>query len=215
MAIPRLATVAVVIALCGFAVSRGWSVTDFARARGPRDSDAPARAWIGVPAVTAAALDATLRDIAGQGGTGAAEQRAALLTTLLATRPMSSPAWLSLAGMRVAMGRPYSEVLAALKMSSVTGRNEAEVMWERAIFCLLQWEALPPDFQQRAIDDLAGPIRTGNVTDAGRRLAHGVLSAKAPQARARIASLLEVQGVTSEELKQIGLDPATAPTPGQ
>ena len=203
------------IALCGYAALRGWSVIDFARTRGPGDAGAATRAWIGVPAVTGAALDATLRDIAGQGGTAAAEQRAALLKTLLATRPMSSMAWLSLAGMRVATGRPYSEVLAALKMSSVTGPNESEVMWERGIFCLLQWEALPLDFQQRTILDLAGPILTGNVNDAGLRLARGVLSAKTPQARAQIAALLAVQGVTSGNLKQIGLDTAAAPAAGQ
>ena len=126
---------------------------------------------------------------------------------------MSSIAWLSLAGMRVATGQPYETVLAALKMSSVTGPNEAEVMWERGIFCLLQWEALPPDFQQRAITDLAGPILTGIVNEPGQQLIRGVLSAKAPQVQTQIASMLQIEGVTAKDLKQIGLSPAPAETP--
>lgn len=172
-----------------------------------------ARAWIGVPAVTTAALDAALRDIAEQNGPTAAEQRLALLTQLLAARPMSSIAWLSLAGMRVATGQPYETVLATLKMSSVTGPNEAEVMWERGIFCVLQWEGLPPDFQQRAAVDLAGPILTGIVNEPGQQLIRGVLGTKAPQVQAQIASMLQTQGVTVEDLKRIGLGPAQAQAP--
>lgn len=193
------------VALCAFAAMRGWSLIDFAGVRATHKPGDAARAWIGVPAVTTAALDAALRDIAEQNGTTAAEQRVALLTQLLAARPMSSIAWLSLAGMRVATGQPYETILAALKMSSVTGPNEAEVMWERGIFCLLQWEALPPDFQQRAIVDLAGPILTGIVNEPGQQLIRGVLSAKAPQVQAQIASMLRTQGVTIQDLKQIGL----------
>jgi len=203
----------VVIALCAFAVARGWSLLDFARARAAGEAGVATRAWIGVPAVTTAALDATLRDLADQGGEVAAERRTALLTQLLAARPMSSIAWLSLAGMRVATGQPYKDVLAALKMSSVTGPNEAEVMWERGIFCLLQWEALPPDFQQRAIVDLAGPLLTGIVNDAGLQLIRGVLSAKTPQAQTQIAAMLQTQGVAAGDLKRIGLDTAPSPAP--
>ncbi len=203
----------VVIALCAFAVSRGWSLIDFARARATGKPGDATRAWIGVPAVTAAALDATLRDIAQEGGAAAAQQRIALLTQLLAVRPMSSIAWLSLAGMRVATGRPYNDVLAALKMSSVTGPNEAEVMWERGILCLLQWEGLPPEFQQRAIVDLAGPILTGIVNEPGLQLIRGVLSAKSPQVQTQIASMLQIQGVTTEDLKQIGLESAQVRMP--
>lgn len=201
------------VALCAFIAMRGWSLIDFAGARIADKPGDAALAWIGVPAVTTAALDAALRDIAEQNGTTAAEQRVALLTQLLAARPMSSIAWLSLAGMRVATGQPYGTILAALKMSSVTGPNEAEVMWERGIFCLLQWEALPPDFQQRAIVDLAGPILTGIVNEPGQQLIRGVLSAKAPQVQAQVASMLQIQGVTAEDLKQIGLSPAPTQAP--
>ncbi|MFZ2005988.1 MAG: hypothetical protein WB697_03405 [Stellaceae bacterium] len=201
------------IALCAFAATRGWRLIDFARARAADKTSEATRAWIGVPAVTTAALDAALHDIAEQGSAAAAEQRTALLTQLLAVRPMSSIAWLSLAGMRVATGEPYSTVLAALKMSSVTGPNEAEVMWERGIFGLLQWEVLPPDFQQRAIVDLAGPILTGIVNDPGRQLVRSVLSAKAPKAQAQIARMLQTQGITSVDLKQIGLSSAQTQAP--
>lgn len=208
-ALPRVATIAVVTALCGFTIAQGWSLVDFARTRAASGADEK-RAWIGVPA-----FDATLNDITWQGGVTAAEQRTTFLTQLLAARPMSSAAWLALAGARMTTGRPYKDVLAALRMSAITGPNEAEVMWLRGIFCLLQWDALPPEFQQSAILDLAGPLVTGIVNDSGRRLVEGVLRAKTPQARARIALMLQVEGVDAGDLKHIGLGATGTPPANQ
>lgn len=197
------------IALCAFTIAQGWSVIDFAHSRAANDAGS-ARAWIGVPA-----FDATLRDITGQYGSTAVARRIDSLEQLLAARPMSSAAWLALAETRLTGGQPYKDVLAALRMSSLTGPNEAAVMWPRGIFCLLQWDALPPDFQRRAILDLAGPITAGIVTDAGRRLIRGVVGAKTQQTRARVAALLQIEGVDPEELAGIGLGAIPAPAAGQ
>lgn len=202
--IVRLATALIVAGVCAFTAARGWTVVEFAQPS--TASGAPARAWIGVPAVTTAALDATLRDMAGEGGIEAAHRRAELLVALLAVRPMSSVSWLSLAGMQLVTGQPYDKELAALKMSSVTGPNEADIMWERGIFELLQWEALPPEFQHRAIADLSGPLGNNFVNDSGVRLIKGVLAAKTPESKAQIAGLLATQGVPAKELSRIGLE---------
>jgi hypothetical protein len=200
----RLTTAVVIASLCAFTAARGWTVVQFARPS--TASGAAARAWIGVPAVTAAALDATLRDMADESDAEAAQRRAKLLTALLAVRPMSSVAWLSLAGMQLVTGQPYEKVLAALKMSAITGPNEAAIMWQRGIFELLQWEALPPDFQHRAIVDLSGPLGNDFVNESGVRLIKDVLAAKTPESKAQIAELLATQGVPAKELARIGLE---------
>jgi len=205
--IARLITIVVVASLCLFTATRGWSIVEFTRAdqRASGAKGEAMRAWAGVPAVTTTALDAALDDMAQAGGTMAAQLRTDLLIQSLAVRPLSSIAWLSLAGMRLVTGAPYQDVLAALKMSSITGPNEAQTMWQRGMFSLLQWEALPLDFQQRAIRDLAGPIAGGFLDDSGLQLIRGVLGAKTPQARAQIAALLETQGVGAKALAAIGL----------
>jgi hypothetical protein len=202
--IVRLTTAVVVASVCALTAARGWTIVEFARPSTARG--AAARAWIGVPAVNAAALDAALRDMAGEGDVEAAQRRAKLLIALLAVRPMSSVAWLSLAGMQLVTGQPYEKVLAALKMSAVTGPNEAEIMWQRGIFELLQWEALPPEFQHRAIVDLSGPLGNDFVNDSGVRLIKDVLAAKTPESKAQIAELFAAQGVPAKELARIGLE---------
>jgi hypothetical protein len=205
--IARFLTTTMVIGLCSLAVLRGWSLVEFASARGVGDDEkgAAVDAWIGAPLVTTAALDVALDDGAGANDPEAANRRVALLTQLLSVRPLSSIAWLSLAGMRLATGAPYKDVLSALKMSSITGANEGAVMWQRGLFGLLQWTALPPDFQRRAILDLSGPIIVGFIDDRNVEQIRGLLGVKTPELRAQIAELLGAQGVTAGQLTRIGL----------
>jgi hypothetical protein len=211
--IARLITVAAVVGLCGLAALRGWSIVAFATAGQPGGGTegAGVRAWIGAPLVTAAALDATLDDLAGASDIEAASRRIDLLTQLLSVRPLSSVAWLSLAGMRLVTGAPYKDVLATLRMSSITGPNEARLMWQRGMFGLLQWETLPPDFRQQTILDLSGPIFGQLLDDSNLQQMKGILGAKTSETQVQIAGLLETQGVTSAELTKIGL----APTAGK
>ena len=70
--------------------------------------------------------------------------------------------------MRLATAAPYGDVLAALKMSAVTGANEDELMWRRGIFGLLQWEALPAAAQDRTIADLSAHLEKIVGAFAGR-----------------------------------------------
>jgi len=127
------------------------------------------------------------------------------LTALLAVRPLSAIDWLSLAGMRLATGQSSSAVLAALTMSAVTGANEGAVMMQRAMFGLLQWEALPADARRRAIGDLAGALHGGVAADGAMMVAKNLLRAKSPEVRSEIAGLLSADRISTAELARMGL----------
>ncbi len=200
-------TAAGAVGLCLFAVAQGWAVVAVATAREHGGtSDAPVPSWLGSP-VAAVTLDRQLDNI-GRDGEEAPGRRVELLSRLLALRPLSSVAWLSLAGMRAATGAPFGEVLAALRMSAVTGPNEARVMWQRGLFCLLQWEILPAEFQSQAARDLAAPLAAGLADDGDAGLASRLLAARSAEARSQIAAMLKGQGVDAAALRQLGLDVA-------
>ena len=210
--VARLVTVAIVVGFCAFAVARGWVIVAFATTvggtgnRGDRTIDA----WFDTTPVAAMALDTALDDTADSGGLTSVKRRIGLLTQLLSRRPLSSVAWLSLADGWLLSGAPYKDVLAALKMSSLTGPNEARVMWRRGMFSLQQWESLPAEFQQQAARDLAGPIGAGFLDDANVRQIKSVLGRKPVETQAQIAALLRAEGLDAKSLTQIGLDAAKA-----
>ena len=205
--IARFGTILLLIGPCVFAAVQGRHLTAFAAARDAAgaDKEAAMRRWFDTPTVAVDAFDTALRGLAGVSGPETARRRAALLTQSLSLRPLSAVTWLSLAGMRLADGDPLADVLAALNMSSVTGPNEAGVMWQRGVFALLQWDWLPPDFRQRAITDLAGPLAAQILFDGDAALASSVLAGKTPEARNEIAAMLQAQGVTADTLRRIGL----------
>jgi hypothetical protein len=210
--VARLVTVAIVVGLCAFAAARGWVIVAFASAaRGTGDrGDNPIDAWFDTAPVAAMALDTALDEMADADGLTAVKRRVDLLTELLSHRPLSSMAWLSLADGRLLSGAPYKDVLAALKMSSLTGPNEARIMWRRGMFSLQQWESLPAEFQQQAARDLAGPVGAGFLDDNNVRQIKSVLGRKPVETQAQIAALLRTEGLNAKSLAQIGLDAAKA-----
>src|SRR5436853_7145194 len=142
---------------------RGMEVLRFARSEmseGAAKADAMA-SWSGTPGVAARALSDLLDLRANDTDADAAEKRAAMLSRLLSLRPLSAAEWLSLAGLRIATARPNGEVLAALRLSGVTGPDEGKLMWQRGALGLLQWERLPPGDRTRTMADLAGPLADG------------------------------------------------------
>src|ERR1700730_11910281 len=159
----RLLTAVAIIVICGFAAVRGWSIAHFAEARAlfasnEGEVDGVGR-WVGVPGLTGMALKTSLAQTADVSDVDGARKRAESLAALLSVRPLSSENWLSLAKMRLVTSQPDKEVIAAWLMSSVTGPNERTVMWQRGVFGLLLWQALPPDARRRTIGDLAGAIQ--------------------------------------------------------
>lgn len=207
----RFLTILVVIGLCAFAVERGWNIVQFAQARASINAghDAPAaiRAWVGHPGLTSAALDALLSRTPRAAKLRSSEERAKALRLLVASRPMSSEAWLSLAVLRLARGDPYREVIAAWRMSAVTGPNEESVMQQRGVFGLLQWDFLPSDVRQQTISDLAGVIRSGAVGGAEAKAIRSVLSAKSCKARSHILDRLRTAGLSAKQITLIAPAP--------
>lgn len=205
----RLLTAFAVIGLCAFAAIRGWSIAHFAQERARFASGQSAVGdfgrWIGVPGLTGAALETSLAPTAGATDIDSARKRAESLAALVSVRPMSSENWLSFAGARLVTGQSYKEVLSALLMSSVTGPNEGMVMWQRGIFGLLLWQALPPDARRRTIGDLAGAIRGTSLGDREISVAKNVLSMKSAESRSVIADLLRAEGVAKAKLDRMGL----------
>ena len=195
--IARSLTVAAVIVPCAFTVAHGVSLVEFTTADQPASDPTTAP----LPSM---ALDAALNNLT-DAGREAAQRRVELLTQLLSVRPLSPSAWLSLAGMRLVTGQPYGNVLAALKMSAITGPNEASVMWQRGMFSLLQWESLPSDFQRRAILDLSGPMLDDLLDDSSVEQIRGLLGAKTEDVRSQVTTLLAAQGVDVKTLDRIGL----------
>jgi hypothetical protein len=200
----RIPTAIVIVALCAFAVSRGWSIVLFSTAKAgltPSENSAGVLApWTKVPGVAIAALEASATPVSGPSDQQGALKRIDELTAVLSLRPMSSTNWLSLASMRLVTGQPPGKVLSALAMSSMTGPNENSIMFQRGIFGLLEWETLPNNFRKRTIVELAGTILGGAWGDSQRRAVVGVLDPKSAETRKEIGDFLRAAGVPDEEL---------------
>jgi len=205
----RWITSFIILGLCGLAIIRGWSITEFAVARANPASDATKanalRAWIGVPGLTGPVLENSLALPVADDSDEALRKRSDDLGALLSARPLSPAEWLSLAAVRLEIKEPESKVQSALAMSWLTGPNEGSLMWRRAMFGLLHWETFPNEAHNRTIADLAGSI-LGHVTmreEVG--LAGHLLSRKSIETRSRIAQMLRASGLHSPELLELGL----------
>jgi hypothetical protein len=204
----RWLTCFAIIALCGFAVVRGWSLTQFSEQRA-RILSNPSTVghvgrWMGVPGLAGAALETALKQEPAASGIDDAQKRVETLAKLLALRPMSAKDWLQLVVMCLIAGEPQKQVLAALLMSSVTGPNEGGIMWQRGVLGLSLWQALPPDARQRTIDDLAGVLRVTPVGGREMSAVKNVLDMKPADTRSAIADLLRTKGVTKADLDRMG-----------
>ncbi len=133
------------------------------------------------------------------------EQREAELNAVLAARPLSSQAWLSLAIFRLVAREQPASIVAALRLSWVTGPNESSVLWQRGVFGLALWDFLPADARERTTRDLARAIREDLVTDRQATAVTGMFGTKSADTRAQIRALLERQGLRPADLARIGL----------
>ena len=205
----RLLTTIVILGLCGFAAVRGWSIVRFVDARahlGSGETRGEAvRFWVEVPGLRGAALQASLTQMADVADIDGARKRADDLSALLSVRPLSSVNWLSLGSMRLVTGKPDKEVLEALEMSWVTAPNEGSVMFQRGVFGLLLWDALPANAHKRVIDDIAGAMLGTPVDDRELALAKNVLSAKSAESRREIAGLMQAESLSAIQIAHLGL----------
>jgi cytochrome c-type biogenesis protein CcmH/NrfG len=174
----RRLTILAVVGLCCLAMARGAELVRAAPA-------APPQQTVPGPSDLAARIEALSRQ--------------------LGVRPLSSSDWLALAGMRVAAGAPEDAVASELRMSYLTGPNEAPVMFRRGVFGLLQWQSLPETVRADTIRDLAGVLDEATATDARLDVIKGVIAAKPADARSQIAAMLGSEQVPAARLVRIGL----------
>ncbi len=205
----RIGTALAAFLLCAFAIFRGQDIVRFVEARAevfsqPRRVEM-LRRWVGTPGLTSLSLKTSLKAAGRARGVEGAKRRERDLTGLLSVRPLSARDWLRLAGLRLATGKPFKEILPALKMSWIAGPNEGSVMMERGIFGLLEWQALPKGARYRTIEDLAGAIDGGVTSDRQMALAKVLLAAKPQQQRLEIAKRLRIAGLSRSALSHIGL----------
>jgi O-antigen ligase len=210
---PRL-TILMVLALCAYAVMQGWNLAfSAARARGPDGmrsgsisgaTPGTARNWLGIPGLGRSAFDLPLGQIASI-DPAMGEQHAAELIALIAARPLSSQAWLSLAVFRLVAREKPASVLAALRLSWLTGPNEGRMLWQRGVFGLALWNFLPTDARERTAQDLARAMLDHLVADRQLAALKSIFGAKSAETRAQIQALLEKRGLQPADLARVGL----------
>src|SRR6266536_1434096 len=101
--------------------------------------------WVDVTGAAARARRLSLQIVLTEApqDTAALEQA---MSQLAENSPTMVSAWLALAETRASRGAPIDSVLAAFRMSALTGSHEGYMMMHRAIFGLEHWTELPdPD----------------------------------------------------------------------
>ncbi|HEY7299129.1 MAG TPA: hypothetical protein VH684_14585 [Xanthobacteraceae bacterium] len=115
--------------------------------------------------------------------------------------PTSTPAWLALAEARSARAAPIEDVLAAFRMSALTGSHEGYLMTDRAIFGLEHWAELPEQDRRTVIRDLAT-----SVPQLGADRPRSILGEKSAPEREAIRSALVASGLASPKtLSSLGM----------
>lgn len=194
----RLLTAIALIGICGFSVTRGWSIVHFSLAMANVDSsekrDEIINTWSFAPEVASAALHAGLTkkiDISDQ---KAANRRRDVLSSILSIEPLSSLDWLSLSGVQLVTDQPMGQVLGSLELSMLTGRNEGYVMAERGIFGISLWERLSPYLKTRVANDLAAGEISANVGV--------VLSSQPERVRNEVRAAVLATGLSPKEVER-------------
>ena len=203
----RLLTAIALIAISGFSVAQGWRIVRFSLATMNIDSSEKraeiVNTWRTTPSVASKALQAGLTDEINPADTMLAYRRREVLSEILLIKPLSSMDWFSLSGMQLATDQPMKDVLASLKLSMLTGPNEASVMTKRGVFGVSLWESLSPDLKSRVAYDLSPtlfPHSPAEGAEGGKLRA--ALSAKPEHVRKEIREALLATGLSPKEIEQ-------------
>src|SRR6266536_2141239 len=158
--------------LFGVAVYGGAELVGFERVATPLIADAAAKratqpidssmqpfvsTWADVTGVAARARRLSLQIVLTEApdDTAALEQAMSQLTE---NSPTMVSAWLALAETRAARDAPMESVLAAFRMSALTGSHEGYMMVQRAMFGLEHWTELPEPDRRTVIRDLMATV---------------------------------------------------------
>jgi hypothetical protein len=118
----------------------------------------------------------------------------------------ASPAWdsewLALTEARLASGASFQSVLAAFRMSDLTGSHEGPAMIQRAVFGLDHWAQLPAVDRRIVVRDLLASMSDEHVERRYRDL----LAAKPGPLRDDVRDALAASGLaTPQSLQALGL----------
>jgi hypothetical protein len=194
----RLVTALAVIGMCVWPVWKGFDVIGYAVADATPEAVRP---FIDLSGVGIGAREVALTTIDNSSDDKTIRKRLDEIAQILALRPLSSRLWLQLAEARIDAQEPLAKALDALEMSTVTGPNEEAMLTQRGLFGIWQWEALPPETQQRAIADLA----VVNISDTKATWLRKTLAEKSAQVRQDIRSALQAQGFSKLNFERVGL----------
>lgn len=124
----------------------------------------------------------------------------ALINTIEVS-PTSAADWQELAEIRAQNGAAFDSVLAAFRMSHLTGSNMGGLMIRRAIFGLQHWTRMPPAERRIVVRDLLATVGP----KAGRRY-QDILGQKSFGERDDIRAALAASGLASlPVLQSLGL----------
>ena len=203
----RLLTAIALIAMSGLSVAQGWRIVHFSLATMNINSSEKraeiTNAWRAVPGLASIALQADLTDEINPSDTMVAYRRREILSELLSIRPLSSMDWFSLSGMQLVTDQSMEDVLASLKLSMLTGPNEAYVMTKRGVFGVSLWESLSPDLKSRVAYDLGPTLFPRSPAEGAERgKLRAALSAKPEHVRKEIREALLATGLSPKEIEQ-------------
>jgi len=194
----RFWTAIAFIGICGFSITRGWSIVHFSLATANIDVFEKwaevFKPWTAVPEVASAALQAELKEEINTSDPKAANGRRETFSSILSIKPTSSLDWLSLSGLRWATHQPMEQVLGSLKLSMLTGPNEGYVMAERGIFGVSLWDSLSPDLKRGVVSDLAGAEMNQKFRT--------VLSKQPVSVKTELREALLATGLSPKEIEQ-------------
>jgi hypothetical protein len=194
----RVWTAIAFIGICGFSITRGWTIVHFFLATANIDVfenwAEVFNPWTAVPEVASAALQAELREEINISDPKAADGRRETFYSILSIKPSSPFSWLSLSGLQWVTHQPMERVLGSLKLSMLTGPNEDYIMAERGIFGASLWDSLSPDLKRRVVIDLAG----AEMNEKFRT----VLSAQPVKVRNELREALLAAGRSPKEIDQ-------------
>lgn len=153
--------------------------------------------WQNTSSVAAVARSDTLELIQAEAPNDTAALQAAM-EEMAAVTPTSTSAWLALAGIRKAQGASMEDVLAAFRMSALTGSHEGYFATQRAVFGLVHWKELPQADRQIVVRDI---LTSAGTADAASAVRYGrILAAKSETEREEIKAAVVNSGRATKRM---------------
>lgn len=121
------------------------------------------------------------------------------LEAMAETSPTATATWLALAETRLALNQPKERMLAAFRMSALTGSHEGLFMMRRAVFGLEHWTDLPDGDRRTVLHDLLATIGPAYRFELRYRK---ILQAKSAAERDDIRAALAASGLATKEVLQ-------------